>query len=314
MKYVVQNGVHIVEIPTTEFTIKLVDKKKKSCGLDTANAGFFATYSENGERFTLPVGHLICDFEADSPYTKKYCTERGHRQAVKFSFDCSEWAYDNPFHRKSLTTLIVRDGKAQINDLTVLPDGCSYAITGVPIMRHGEDVIFATYVKGQGWSGSELYATWHTFIGLKGDPSKIYLMAMRTTTSNMIRSMEAYQKFKNLGFRDVIKLDGGGSFYFNVGGKITQTSENRQINTIIKFDTMGDINPYTEPTKALRLWNTNREGNRWLQWELNHHGYNCEIDGSFGLDTRKQLRAFQKDHGLEVDGCCGPATRAELKG
>jgi peptidoglycan hydrolase-like protein with peptidoglycan-binding domain len=52
--------------------------------------------------------------------------------------------------------------------------------------------------------------------------------------------------------------------------------------------------------------------NKWLQWELNAHGFECDIDGSFGPTTLKQLKAFQEANGLEPDGSCGPATRKAL--
>lgn len=35
-----------------------------------------------------------------------------------------------------------------------------------------------------------------------------------------------------------------------------------------------------------------------------------EIDGSFGPLSDQALCAYQPQHGLEVDGKCGPATRA----
>jgi N-acetylmuramoyl-L-alanine amidase len=234
--YSLKNGIHIVEIPTAEFAIQMVDQRKKSCGTNVANAGFFAGYKEQGDSFTLPVAHLVCDYAAESPHTWRYCQERGRFNGEKFSFDSSTWSYMNPFVGKAISTLIIHDGKAEIRDIRTLPD-CEYAISGVPIMRDGEDVKFATYVKGQGWDASSLYATWHTFLGLKDDRSTVFLMAMKTTTVNMVLSAEAYKKFKALGFLDVIKLDGGGSFYLNADGKTVSTLENRRINSIITFNT-----------------------------------------------------------------------------
>lgn len=60
---------------------------------------------------------------------------------------------------------------------------------------------------------------------------------METTTWNMIKTNEAYWKFKELGMYDVIKLDGGGSFCMEVNGKtVASTWEDRRINTIISFE------------------------------------------------------------------------------
>lgn len=41
---------------------------------------------------------------------------------------------------------------------------------------------------------------------------------------------------------------------------------------------------------------------------------NCGADGSFGADTDKAVRAYQKAKGLSVDGSCGPATWGKLLG
>jgi N-acetylmuramoyl-L-alanine amidase len=229
-----KDGIHIVEIPVAEFAIQMVDKRKKDCGSDVANAGFFANYKEQGDSFTLPVAHIVCDYAAESLHTRHYCQERGRFDGEKFFFDSSKWAYMNPFAGKAISTLLVHDGTAEIRDIVSLPS-CDYAISGVPIMRNGQDVKFASYVKGQGWDASSLYATWHTFLGLKERPDAVFLMVMKTGTGNMITSAEAFKKLKTMGFRDVIKLDGGGSCYLNVAGTTVSTSENRRINSVISF-------------------------------------------------------------------------------
>lgn len=317
MKYSVSNNIHVVEVPVKDFKIVMVDDKKKNSQKNSCNAGFFATYHEAGQAFTLPVGNLVCDYKANNIWNKHYCEERGEFLSNnKFKFDCSKWTYMNDFCSKKVSTLFVDNGKARIEETLGIPGSPIYAISGVPVMRNGEDVKFATFVKGQGWDGSSLYATWHVFIGIKqASDDVIYVMAMKTTTSNMILSAEAFKKFKALGFRDVIKLDGGGSFYFNADGVTKSTLENRRINTIILFgntETKSTTNPYKVPNVTLKSNNRYKEYNKWLQWELTEHGFKCDIDGSFGPDTLKQLKAFQASKGLEVDGYCGPATRKAL--
>ena len=324
MKYTkTSNNIHIVEVPVEDFKIIMNDSAKKTAKKDNfCNAGFFATYHENKEAFTLPVGHLMCDYDASSKWTKKYCTERGKFNGDKFTFDSSTWSYMNQFHKKSLSTLLVND-KAEIKDIVSIPSGYKYAISGVPIMRNGEDVKFATYVTGQGYDGSTLYATWHIFIGLKNKTDKtIYVMSMKTTSGNMIKSAEAFKKFKALGFYDVIKLDGGGSTILkaNSANKVC-TLENRRINSIITFGEVkknsvtgsANQNPYPVPNVTLKKGNGYREFNKWLQYELNAKGFYCgDIDGGFGPKTLEQVKAFQKARGLTVDGYVGPATRLVL--
>lgn len=70
-------------------------------------------------------------------------------------------------------------------------------------------------------------------------------------------------------------------------------------------------NPYSEPIKNVRL---NSKGNdvRWVQYELNRHGYKLIVDGMAGNLTIGALVDFQKKHGLTADGICGPATRAAI--
>lgn len=308
MKYTYENGVHIVEIPATDVKITMVDTTKKTAAKKNyCNAGFFAGYSENGQDFTLPVGHLVCDYAAGNEWTKHYCKERGRFNGDKFTFDTSKWSYNNPFCGKAISTLIIKNGEASIVDVVSVPV-CDYAISGVPIMRGGNDVTFATYVKGQGWGGSSLYATWHIFVGLKADPRTLYVMCAKTTTSNMIRTAEAYKKFKAMGFVDVIKLDGGGSTYFNANGETVSTSENRRINNIISFVDKEET-PTTdyEANKniALPILKSGSKGDsvKALQILLNGFGYSCGIaDGDFGAKTLAAVKQFQKVNGLTQNG------------
>ena len=232
------NNVHIIEMPISDFKIILNDSKKKSAlPRNYCNAGFFANYSENGQPFTLPVAHLVCDYGATSSATKKYCTERGKFNGNKFTFDSSTWSYGNDFYKKAISTLLIKDNKAEIKEIISIPTGYNYAISGIPIMRNGSSVNYEKDVQTQGWDSSPLYATWHIFVGLKKNSKIIYIIGMQTTTWNMVKTNEAYNKFKELGMHNVIKLDGGGSFHMNVDGKsIASTLEDRRVNTIIFFD------------------------------------------------------------------------------
>lgn len=251
------NTIHIIEVLPSDFKIIMNDSKKKTAfPKNYCNAGFFANFHEttsDGRKhyFTLPIGHLLCDFDSKSQWTKYYCNERGKFNGKKFTFDSSTFSYNNPFHKKPLSTLLVNTKlkKAEIKEVISIPNGYDYAINGVPIMRNGSSVNFEKDVQSQGWGGSSLYGTWHIFAGLKKDSNVIYVIGMKTTTWNMVKTNEAYKQFKELGMHDVIKLDGGGSFHINVSGKaVESTSEDRRINTIICFgdecvdDKFGDEN------------------------------------------------------------------------
>ncbi len=49
-----------------------------------------------------------------------------------------------------------------------------------------------------------------------------------------------------------------------------------------------------------------------MQQLLNKSGANLKPDGIFGAQTESTVKQFQKDHGLTVDGICGPKTWAKL--
>ena len=72
-----------------------------------------------------------------------------------------------------------------------------------------------------------------------------------------------------------------------------------------------ELCPYPVPTRALHKGDKG-EDVKWMQWHLNWNGYNLAIDGSFGPASDKALRDFQLRHNLEVDGWCGPLTKAAL--
>lgn len=45
-----------------------------------------------------------------------------------------------------------------------------------------------------------------------------------------------------------------------------------------------------------------------MQKRLKARGWKIDVDGIYGKDTEKVVRAFQDEKGLQVDGVCGPAT------
>lgn len=68
----------IYECPAESFRIVMTDSPKRGAAEGNyCSAGFFGTYHENGEAFTLPAAHLVCDYAAENKWTRKYCTEPG---------------------------------------------------------------------------------------------------------------------------------------------------------------------------------------------------------------------------------------------
>lgn len=301
MSYTKRGGAHIVEVPAKDFAVRLVDRAKKTAHSGNyCNAGFFGNYNEGRDRFTLPVGHTVAAMATDNKWVNHYCGQRGKVSGGKL-------VYAEP--GRTETTLFVRGNLADMGELSAPPEGCAYAIAGVPVLRQGKAVSWAT-ARAQGWEASSLYATWHIFAGYGQDRSKIKVVALRTTTGNLIASGEGAKKLAALGLREAIKLDGGGSTILRVSGKTPVcTAGNRRICTVLTFGG----NPYAAPTRTLVKGNQG-EGVRWLQWELNDRGFACSVDGSFGPGTKEVLMAYQVSAGLAPDGSCGPATRKALMG
>lgn len=320
MNYTKKNDVSIISGAVEEFSIKMVDTYKKNIkGYTTyTNANFFTPHTD-GSKITLPVNHLVCDVDSTSSVLKKYNLMRGKFVGNKYFYNSYVSQGGVPqFCGNALTTFYIENGKPHIEDLTDLRDTMTYAVAGIPIIKDGKDVMWKTYVQPQGWTGGELYATYHIFLGLKPNDDNIYVMDWKSTKGNMITPYpEAYYKFKQMGFDNVIKLDGGGSEIMKYEGKtIHALSENRQINAIIVFKRKNALSGYENnthkfPTRVLvRL--CKGDDVSWMQQQLCKAGFTCDIDGSFGTATYYTLKEYQKARGLQVDGKCGPATRQKL--
>ena len=98
--------------------------------------------------------------------------------------------------------------------------------------------------------------------------------------------------------------------------KLWQTKMNEQWNCGLAID--GSFGPACtkEATKhQLYKWVKAPVMVKWLQNRLIEKGYPCGsagVDGSFGNDTDKAVRKFQKDKGLKVDGYVGVNTYKAL--
>lgn len=201
------NDVHVQVIIPSEFKIKVVDQRKKSIAEPNyINAGYFTALA-NGENY--PVGHLVVNGKVIS----NAATSPGWINLTK----------------KKLTTLIVyEDNQVEMwrtNDISTIKD-VRYAISGIPILRDGY-AVKKDKVLEEGYFGTELYNTWHNFIGIRDD--KLVVVGAKCNYTQMPYLMEV------LGILNCIKLDGGGSFIMKSGDLMKCTDENRKIHNIITW-------------------------------------------------------------------------------
>ena len=178
------------------------DCPKNSVGVDNYfNAGFFA----QTDKGTIPVGNL-----ADSGII--YAQSKDNPNWINVA-------------GKPLTTLYVKnDGSFGISKMDSLENkDIKTAISGIPIVINGRQIPIEE-IKAEGYDGSELYSTWHGFLGYRGN-DLVYVGA-QCDYGQMAWILIA------LGIRNAIKLDGGGSYILHNGKTIKATTENRRINNV----------------------------------------------------------------------------------
>ncbi len=123
---------------------------------------------------------------------------------------------------------------------------------------------------------------------------------------------EVAKAAESVGFKGIILYT--KKKFVHVAVRDTKSFRKNTGSKIISVATFGGSEPcpYEEPEKAVRMGDKG-EDVRWLQWMLNKCGYSLEIDGSCGPATRAAVRAFQANFSLETDGVAGPKTRAKLR-
>ena len=73
-----------------------------------------------------------------------------------------------------------------------------------------------------------------------------------------------------------------------------------------------DPSSYPVPTRTLEYGDTGNDVS-WLQASLLRLGFPCPIDGRFGANTQRQVKALQKYLGMSQTGIVGPNTREAIK-
>lgn len=197
---------YIYEISPGDFQVVSCDTGKENLPYKNYfNLGYFA----QGDGVTIPVGNLATDGNiiAHAKTNASWLNTSGHK----------------------LTTIYTtKDGKCGItktDDLTTI-SGLQAAVSGVPITVSGRKITMDE-IKAEGYFGSELYDTWHGFLGIKD--SKLVYVGMRCGFNDM------YDTLKSLGINDAIKVDGGGSYVLKTPDVTVVTKGNRKINNIGVF-------------------------------------------------------------------------------
>lgn len=215
-----------------DFAIIYHDADKRKGGAKRyINGGFFANYrSEGGEVYTLPVANLACDIKEIPSAAKDNLFEHVYGDHLVYSI--ADNATKQFAGRKVSTLLVPYMGDPKIERVDKIPSGIKYAVSGVPVVIDKKPVDM-TYVNAEGWDGSTTYNTSRNMLGIRG--GEIWVLTLKTTSANYIKSGEVWKKIQGEGFEDVIALDGGGSYIRVEGIKRRSTGGSRAVNNIIAF-------------------------------------------------------------------------------
>lgn len=206
--------------------------KNKIPGKNACNADFFGNYKRGRTSYTLPRGNLVCDMGVyQVPEDVRQDLEK-HIGEGKLWYGCLDNAADSQFRNKSVATLFIpKVGNAYITDTNMVPDNVKYAVSGVPCIRKGNDVDWYNYVTRQGWPADTVRNTYHNWLGVRNGEVWVITGQSKAKSGNMIYGMWFWDLMKDEKFDDVIKLDGGGSYFCRIGGKLMHgSSGNRHIN------------------------------------------------------------------------------------
>lgn len=215
-----------------DFAIIYHDADKRKGGVKRyINGGFFANYrSEYGEVYTLPVANLACDIKDIPAAAKDNLFEHVYGNHLVYSI--ADNATKQFVGKKVSTLLVPYSGKPTIERVDKIPSGIKYAVSGVPVVINKKPVDMS-YVNAEGWDGSTTYGTSRNMLGIRS--GEIWVLTLKTTSANYIKSGEVWRKIQGEGFEDVIALDGGGSYIRVEGIKRRSTGGSRAVNNIIAF-------------------------------------------------------------------------------
>ena len=195
--------VFVQEIMPNNFRIEVCDCNKRSVGKQRYfNAGYFSA----GNGVVVPVGNLASE-----------------GNIILQSKDNAGWIN---VAGKALTTIYTTAnggcGIVKTDRLDNIPK-LKNAVSGIPVIVNGLYVPVEK-IKEEGYAGTEMYDTWHGFLGIRRN--KLVYVAMKCGFGDMCWALVA------LGIYDAIKLDGGGSFILHDCKELAGTTENRKIHNV----------------------------------------------------------------------------------
>ena len=119
-------------------------------------------------------------------------------------------------------------------------------------------------------------------IGIKGDRLALYCSR---DGSGAARTPEALRNdLVKAGWDSAVMLDSGGSSQCDFQGQRITSSRRVQHYLLVYLKREGC--PYPEPTALVRQGSSG-SGARWVQWQLQRHGGDLEVDGSFGAESNR---------------------------
>lgn len=139
-----------------------------------------------------------------------------------------------------------------------------------------------------------------TIWGQDGKYNKYVLITEgRKWNQKGLNAEEAYQVVRQMGLKDAITADGGGSSIALVYDKqIGRVWDGRYHGRI-----MVGYSKYT-----LDQLPNLRKGSKGVYVNLLQRLLKINSDGKYGGQTKQAVKEYQRQHGLKVDGKCGPQT------
>lgn len=129
----------------------------------------------------------------------------------------------------------------------------------------------------------------HTGLVYKVENCKVYTAEGNTSSKNGVVANGGCVALKSYSL-NYARIDGYGRPNYSDKEEIKEVS-----------------NPYTKPTVTLRKGSKGDQV-KWLQFELNKHGYKLIVDGDYGNATVTAVKSWQKSKGITSDGIAGKIT------